>query len=234
LGEETLMLSIRRGAALWDMDGTLVDTAELHFAAWHRLCAELDRPFSRADFGATFGQRNPEIFRHLFGTVFSEAQIADLGNRKEEYYRAAARQGVQLLPGARELLATLHEGGIPQAIASSAPRANLDLILSLTHTTAFFNAIISMEDTTKGKPDPQVFLLAAEKLKVPPERCVVFEDAVAGVQAARAGGMHCVAVSFVGHHPAEKLQAAGADLVVKTLENVSLDQLDRLLHQSKR
>src|SRR5262249_43403078 len=76
------------GAVVWDVDGTLVDTAELHFAAWVRLCGELGRPFSRDEFAATFGRRNPEIFAHLFGPVHSAAELDDLGFRKEEYYRA--------------------------------------------------------------------------------------------------------------------------------------------------
>jgi beta-phosphoglucomutase len=202
-----------------------VDTAELHFAAWVRLCEELGRPFRRSDFAATFGKRNPEILHYLFGPVFSYQQIAELGDRKEEYYRAAARQGVELLPGAGKLLNALKDHGIRQAIGSSAPRANLDLILRLTNTGAFFQAIVSSEDTTRGKPDPQVFQVAAERLQMPASRCVVFEDAVAGVQAAKAGGMKCVAVSFVGHHPEEKLRDAGADIVVPTLEDVSADRL---------
>ena len=86
-----------------------------------------------------------------------------------------------------------------------------------------------MEDTDRGKPDPQVFLVGAAKLGVKPERCVVFEDAVAGVEAAKAGGMKCVAVRFVGHHAADKLQAAGADRVVDTLEEVDVAAVRRLL-----
>jgi beta-phosphoglucomutase len=220
--------TLQQCGAIWDVDGTLVDTAEMHFAAWTRLCQELGRPFSRADFAATFGKRNPEIFQYLFGNALNEAQIAELGDRKEDYYRAAARQGVELLPGARELLTTLRHHGVRQAIGSSAPRANVDLILSLTDTAGFFQAVVSSEDTTRGKPDPQVFLVAAERLGIAPKHCVVFEDAVAGVQAAKAGGMKCVAVSFVGHHPPEKLRAAGADFVVQTLEAVSFDEFTNL------
>jgi beta-phosphoglucomutase len=82
-----------------------------------------------------------------------------------------------------------------------------------------------MEDTTRGKPDPQVFLVAAEKLGVPQERCLVLEDAVAGVQAAKAGGMKCVAVTFVGHHSAEKLKEAGADRVVQCFTEVTAAEL---------
>src|SRR5207249_3368007 len=130
----------------------------------------------------------------------SAQRIAELGDYKEELYKAAARRGVSLLPGVRTLLGGLHAAGMAQAIGSSAPRDNVDLILELTQTAPFFQAISSFEDTTRGKPDPQVFLVAAERLRRPPSRCVVFEDAVAGVQAAKAGGMRCVAVSFVGHH----------------------------------
>src|SRR5262245_30454857 len=173
-------------AALWDMDGTLVDTAALHYQAWVELFRPLDHPFTHADFQATFGMRNPEIFRILCGARFGEEEITDLGNRKEELYRAAARRGVELLPGARALLEGLRAAGFRQAIGSSAPRANLDLIAELTQTTALFQAVVSMEDTKRGKPDPQVFQVAAERLGVPPDRCVVLEDAVAGVQAARA------------------------------------------------
>jgi beta-phosphoglucomutase len=216
-------------AVLWDMDGTLVDTAELHFAAWQRLMDELRRPFTRADFAATFGLRNPEILHILFGDSLGEREVADLGDRKEEFYRAAAGRGVTLLPGVRPLLEGLHAAGFRQAVGSSAPRANLDLILRLTDTAPFFGAVVAMEDTQRGKPDPQVFQVAADRLGVPPQRCLVVEDAVAGVQAARAGGMKCIAVRFVGHHPAEKLQAAGADLVVPSLEAVSVETVRRLL-----
>src|SRR5579884_898883 len=208
-------------AALWDMDGTLVDTAELHFVAWRDVCRELGRDFSRADFAATFGRRNPEILQALFGDRYAGAEGDAVGDRKEVAYRAAAeRAGVTLLPGAGRLLAELHRAGWRQAICSSAPRANLELILRLTGVAGYFDAVVAAEDTQRGKPDPQVFLLGAARLGVAAAHCVVFEDAVAGVQAARAGGMRCVAVGFVGHQPEEKLRAAGADLVVHSLEEL--------------
>jgi beta-phosphoglucomutase len=216
-------------AAIWDMDGTLVDTADLHFQAWVELARCLGYPITRADFAATFGQRNPEVIRRLFSNRYSNAQIADLGERKEELYRAAARKGIDLLPGARALLEGLPAAGFLQAIGSSAPLANLDLILELTQTKHFFQAISSAEDTQRGKPDPQVFQVAAAKLGVAPGHCVVMEDAVAGVQAAKAGGMKCIAVAFVGHHPESTLRRAGADLVVRSLEQVAVPDVSRLL-----
>lgn len=216
-------------AVIWDVDGTLVDTAEMHFHAWARMAKQMGQPFSRHDFALTFGRRNPEIIRYLFHREFTDAEVTDIGERKEDYYRAEAEKGVQLLPGVRELIDALHSRGIPQGVGSSAPRANLDLILRLTNSSQYFEAIVGMEDTTRGKPDPQVFLVAAEKLGMPPDRCVVFEDAVAGVQAAKAGGMKCVAVTFVGHHPADKLKAAGADLVIDRFSDLTADDVQSLL-----
>jgi beta-phosphoglucomutase len=214
---------------IWDVDGTLVDTAEQHFDAWVKLCAERGREFTRADFTATFGRRNPEILHYLFGDTLSEAEIDELGYLKETYYRDAARHGVSLLPGVRALVEGLHTAGFRQATGSSAPRGNLDLLLGLTGIEPFFNAIVAMEDTQRGKPDPQVFQVAAEKLGVADGHCLVLEDAVAGIQAAKAAGMKCIAVSFVGHHSEEKLRAAGADLVVKNLELVTVDTVRQLL-----
>jgi len=216
-------------AAIWDVDGTLVDTAELHFQAWQAICREQGRDFNRADFAATFGQRNPDIIRKLFGDRFNAEEIAALGDRKEVLYRAAASNGVDLLPGVRALVEDLHRAGFAQAIGSSAPHANLELILRLTEIAGFFEVVVGSEDTQRGKPDPQVFLTAAERLGVPASRCVVFEDAVAGVQAARAGGMKCVAVRCVGHHSEEGLRKAGAGLVVETLEQISANTLGKLL-----
>src|SRR5437667_11188179 len=120
-------------AAIWDVDGTLVDTAELHFQAWLALAGQLGKPFTRADFSATFGLRNADIIPRLFGPELTNDKVAELGERKEESYRAAAREhGVSLLLGARALLDNLQMAGFKQAIGSSAPRANLDLILRLT------------------------------------------------------------------------------------------------------
>src|SRR5436305_14593709 len=101
--------------AIWDVDGTLVDTAELHFEAWQAVCREEGRDFTRADFAATFGRRNPEIIHTLFGDRFAPREADELGERKEERYRAAAGKGVELLPGVRALLEDLHRAGFRQA-----------------------------------------------------------------------------------------------------------------------
>lgn len=216
-------------AIIWDVDGTLVDTAEQHFRAWVQLAAEIAKPFTRADFAATFGKRNPEILRQLFDPQADDAKCSRLGERKEDLYRASVREeGTQLLPGVAKLLKEFAAAGWPQAVGSSAPPGNLDLLLEITGIRRFFRAIVSGDDVRQGKPHPEVFLTAAAKLGVEPNRCVVFEDAVAGVEAAHAGGMKCVAVTFVGHHPADRLRAAGADLVVESLETLGVEQVAAL------
>jgi beta-phosphoglucomutase len=226
---KVIMADTNSYGIIWDVDGTLVDTARLHFDAWVRLAGELGRPFTDADFAATFGRRNPEIIHFLFGDSFSKDEGHELGERKERYYRAEAEKGVELLPGVRQLLEGFHRRGIPQGIGSSAPRGNLELILRITDSLSFFSGVVGMEDTQRGKPDPEVFQVAAAKIGVPASRCLVFEDAVAGIQAANAGGMKSIGVTFVGHHPAEKLRAAGADHIVRTLEELSVEDVLRLI-----
>ena len=127
-------------AIIWDVDGTLVDTAEQHFRAWTRLAGEIGQPFTRADFAATFGMRNPEILRQLFFPDADDARCAELGARKEDLYRASVRdEGTQLLPGVANLLAAFAAAGWPQAVGSSAPPGNLELLLGLTDTRRYFS-----------------------------------------------------------------------------------------------
>jgi beta-phosphoglucomutase len=217
-------------AIIWDVDGTLVDTAEQHFRAWNRLAVQIDRSYTRADFAATFGMRNPDIIRRLFFPEADDEKCRKLGERKEDLYRASVREeGTRLLPGVARLLDAFAATGWQQAIGSSAPAENLALLLELTGTRRYFGAVVTGDDVRRGKPDPEVFLTAAEKMGVDPLRCVVFEDAVAGVEAARAGGMRCIAVTFVGHHSADKLREAGADLVVGSLDEVTVEQVSAMM-----
>ena len=217
---------------IWDVDGTLIDTAEQHFNSWAALSREIDKPFTREHFAATFGMRNPEVIRVLYGDNYTDAEIADMAERKENFYKADARaSGLELLPGVQQLLTDLHAAGFQQAIGSSAPRGNLDLLFELLGLEHFFEAVVSMEDVQRGKPDPQVFQVAAQRIGLDPAHCLVMEDAVAGVQAAKAAGMKAIGITFVAHHPEASLRQAGADLIVKNLEEVSVATIQALLAQ---
>jgi beta-phosphoglucomutase len=129
-------------------------------------------------------------------------------------------------------LESLQAAGFKQAIGSSAPRRNLELILRLTKIGQYFQAVVSVEDINRGKPDPQIFQIAAGKLAERSDHCLVLEDAVAGVQAAKAAGMKCLAVRLGGHHSEAALTQAGADLVVKSLEEISIETVRQLISQA--
>ena len=201
-------------AVLWDLDGVLVDSAPFHLQAWRELFASSGRELSEADFRRTFGLRNDAILRELLGDL-PVAEVQRLADRKEALFRRAALGNITSLPGALELLRLLRERAVKLALVSSTPYGNIDLILGSLGVEAAFDVIVGEEDVTRGKPDPEGFLLAARRLVVPPDECVVIEDAPAGVEAAKRGGMRCVGVSR--GRPRDAL--AEADLVVESLDD---------------
>ena len=210
-------------AVLWDMDGTLVDSGRLHHEAWRELMAGLGRTLSYEEFAATFGLRNDAILRRLVDPAMSDAEVARIGDEKEARYRDLVRaHGVAALPGALDWLARLAAAGWRQAIASSGPRANAAAIVDTLGLDGTFAAIVAAEDVTHGKPHPEVFLTAAARLAVPPARCVVLEDAPAGLDAGRRAGMPTVGV--LSTHPHLE-----ADVVVASLADLDPQALDRLV-----
>ena len=214
-------------AVIWDVDGVLIDSGEQHRRAWEQLAREEGLPYSDAAFWATFGMRNADIFPRMFGVSGPPERLVALGDRKEAIYRALLAEDAAPLPGAKELLAALHAAGYRQALGSSAPPANLEAIISLLGLASFLDAIVSGEQVAHGKPAPDIFLAAAERLGIPPAHCLVIEDAPAGVAAAHAGGMRCLAVRRAGQPDAPGLDAA--DALVDALTDASVALVDRLL-----
>jgi len=204
-------------AVLWDLDGVLVDTAPFHFQAWQELFQSLGKGFADADFRRIFGLRNDAILRDILGEL-TRAKVERLAERKEELYRSKVEGRVTAIPGAVELLQRLQQRGRKMAIVSSTPGENVGVVLSSLGLEGVFEAVIAEEDASKGKPDPQGFLLAAEKLGVEARECVVIEDAPGGVEAAKRAGMCCIGLTT--SRPREAL--AGADLVVDSLEEATV------------
>jgi beta-phosphoglucomutase len=221
------MSEARLEAVLWDMDGVIADTGEYHFQAWQEVFGKRGAIFSKKDFMDHFGQRHDTIIRFVLGENVSPSELDTVTEEKQLAYRRLVAGHVQAFPGAIELIQSLEEHGIKSAIASSAPPENIDIILGELDIKDLFQAITWGTEVAEGKPDPEIFLLAAEKLEVPPENCLVIEDAVAGVTAAGLAGMKCLAVT--NSHPADSLRHA--DLVVDSLENVSVPDLERLFYQ---
>jgi len=211
-------------ALIWDLDGVIADTAPFHFRAWQRVADDRGITFTEADFRQTFGKRNPEIIAEKFGDV-SPQEAEEIARTKEEVFRRIAKQSITPFPGALSLLLSVRAAGWSTALASSTPPENIRLILASLEIAGLFDAVVSSADVNKGKPDPESFLLAAERLGVAPGDCVVIEDAVAGVAAAKNAGMKCIAVTNT--HPEEKL--ADADKVVDTLEGITPEAVGSLL-----
>lgn len=212
-------------AVIWDMDGVIADTAPYHYQAWQEVFQKRGVSFTRDDFRRNFGQRNDTIIRNVLGEDLSPEAIYAVADEKEEGYRQRVRQNVKPLPGAIELIKSLKERGFLIALASSAPIENIQLVTQALGINNYFHTIVSGREVKEGKPSPQGFLLAARRLGVEPSNCIVIEDAVAGVTAAKRAGMRCLAVTNT--HPRTSLTEA--DLIVDTLETVTMDDLTRLL-----
>jgi len=210
-------------AVLWDMDGVLVDTFDAHYRSWQQTFDELSQPFDLEMFRHTFGMNNRLILTTIFERDLGERFIQKVSDRKEELFREVIKGHARLLPGVKLWLTRFQEMGIKQAVASSAPQANIDALLDELGVRTFFQ-VEAAGAALKGKPDPAVFLLAASQLKVEPAKCLVIEDAVAGVEAAHRGGMKCVAVQTT--NPAEKLK--GANVVLKDLSLLTEKHLQKL------
>ena len=211
-----------RWGAVFDWDGVIIDSRAHHEESWERLARETDKPLPEGHFLRGFGRKNDVIIPEILGWTHDLEEVRRLSLRKEALYREiVAERRLEALPGVRNWLEKLRDAGVPCAIGSSTHRANIDLSLSMIGLAGFFTAIVTAEDVTKGKPDPQVFLMAAARLQRAPERCVVFEDAHVGIAAARAGGMRVVAVTTT--HPASELSEA--DVVVSHLDELEAASL---------
>jgi beta-phosphoglucomutase len=209
-------------AVLWDLDGTLVDSEEFHWQSWEYALGRDRVAITYDQFKASFGQRNDRILRNWLGPDSSDERIHRIAEAKEaEYRRLAQEHGLTPLPGAAEWLARLQADGWRQAIASSAPRQNVEVMLRALHLERYFDAIVASEDVTTGKPDPEVFLTAASRLRVTPPRCIVVEDAAAGIEAAKRARMKCIGVNGGA--------ALEADVTVRSLTDLPDRAFDDLV-----
>ena len=182
-------------AVLWDLDGTLADSREFHWRAWRDTMAAAGFGVTEAQFAASFGQRNDAIIPAWIGDRATPDLVRELGDAKEALYRTLiTAEGIAPLPGAADWVRRLHDDGWRQAIASSAPKLNVELMARVLGFGDLLDALIGAEDVRNGKPDPEVFLTAAAALGVPPERCVVVEDAAAGIEGALRAGMRSIGV----------------------------------------
>ena len=208
-------------AVIFDLDGVLIDSANAHHESWRLLAAELGREVTAEQFAASFGRQNQDIIPLLFGPGIEPERARQLSHRKETIYRELVRGQVPIIPGAVELVRDCQRAGLKLAVGSSAPVENIDLALGEMSIAGCFAAIVHDADVTCGKPSPDVFLIAAERIGSPPAQCVVIEDAPSGVQAALAAGTKVIGLTT--YHAADRL--ADAHLVVGCLTELSPERI---------
>jgi HAD superfamily hydrolase (TIGR01509 family) len=208
-----------RPAVIFDMDGVLVDSFASHRDAWKAMAIAEGLTFDPARFTAAFGRTSREVITHLWGQdCYTDAQIVALDNQREAAYRDTIHAHFPAMPGAQELIASLNRGGFALALASSGPPENAQLVLEKLGARHLFGAVVTGKDVSKGKPDPEVFLVAASRLRVPPSLCAVIEDAPAGIAAANLAGMFSIGLASTGR---TRQSLASARLVIDSLQELS-------------
>jgi beta-phosphoglucomutase len=206
-------------AVIFDMDGVLIDSYHAHLQSWQEAARVEGLTITEEQFAATFGKTSRESIRLLWrDRHFTEIQIKDFDHRKEAAFRRIITARFPVMPGAMELLNSLDEAGFLLAIGSSGPPENVDLVLDKLGVRPLLSAVVNGADVTRGKPDPQVFLIAAQRLGVAPARCVVVEDAALGIEAADAAGMKAIGLASTGR---TRQSLAAADMVVDRLAEIT-------------
>ncbi|MCY2989576.1 MAG: HAD family phosphatase [Planctomycetota bacterium] len=214
-------------AVIFDLDGVLVDSSQAHFESWQLLCQERGWAMSRAQFDTTFGRTSREIIREFWGpAVRGDGEVAEVDDRKEAIFRELLAREFPAIDGGVELIDHLRAAGFVLAIGSSAPPDNVALALDCLQRRDAFGAIVTADDVQRGKPDPQVYRLAAQRLSVRPAKAVVIEDAPVGVMAAHAAGLKCIGLASTAQ---SRAQLAAADLVVSRLRELDATVIRRVL-----
>jgi beta-phosphoglucomutase len=210
---------------IFDLDGVLIDTGPFHRKSWYDLAEKEDLAMSDELFYSTFGMQNYLIIPKLVGKQLPRDEIDRMSDWKEQRYRDLIKGKLKLLDGVKPLLEDLKSRRFALAIGTSAPQANLDFMFEHITLSGFFDAYVTGEEVLNSKPAPDTFLKASEKLSIPPDKCVVVEDAVAGVQAGKAAGMAVVAVT----NTTDRARLVQADLVVDSLTELSSDDFIKLI-----
>jgi HAD superfamily hydrolase (TIGR01509 family) len=209
-------------AVLWDMDGVLADTSQLHFENWERVLIEQGISFDRQKFHMIYGLKNHDLLPLLVGKPLDPSWMDWISDQKELTYRRML-PGLLPLPGVKSWLRRFKSWGWKQAVASSAPPENVEALVEILNIRDFFDALVTPGDLP-GKPDPAVFLTASRQLDIPARSCIVIEDSIPGIEAARKAGMRIIAVTTT--NPPEALTQA--DIVVETLDQLTINQVESL------
>lgn len=213
--------------AIFDFDGVIVDTEEHHDLCWQKVAQELNLTITYEQFVAGFGVKNERFIREILGWTDDPKRAHEIAMRKEAIFQEHIKTAdVQLVAGVDTLLEALYEEKVPCAIASSSIVKNIELLLQHSHIRKYFSHIISGEDVKEGKPNPECFLKAAVSVQMPPERCVVFEDALLGVEAAKRAKAKCVAITTTFDKQKFEQLAHKPDMIINKFNQIDLKELE--------
>lgn len=201
---------------LWDMDGVIADTAELHYRTWVEVLSRYQIEYTPEQFHRYFGMNNQGVMDTLMGKPVDPDFVKRIAGEKERQFREQVDGSLKPYPGVESCLKKFQSCGYRQVVASSAPSENIELLINRLGLREYFDALVSGLKM-HGKPAPDVFLTAARDINLPPETCVVIEDSLVGVAAARAAGMRCIAVTNTNKAP----DLSAADWIVDSLEEVA-------------
>jgi HAD superfamily hydrolase (TIGR01509 family) len=211
-------------AAIFDMDGVLVDSGAHHRHAWRELLTELGaEPADPEYWRLTIGRPGEEALPLLLGRRLSGAEARRLARRKRDLYYERARNGLEPVSGVPQFLESLARLGVPRAVGTSASRWDAERLLDDLGLLRYFEVVVTADDVMLGKPDPEVWTQAARGLRRAPAACVVFEDAPVGVQAARRAGMRAIGVTTA--HTDAELQDAGAERTIPDFQGLEWSRI---------
>jgi beta-phosphoglucomutase len=217
---------------IFDMDGVLVDSYHAHFESWRRLAEEHGLALTEEEFARTFGRTSREILRSAWPRPLTHEEVRTFDDRKEALFREIIARDFPAMDGARPLIDALRSAGFRLAVGSSGPPENVELILSRLGGASLFDGVVHGRDVHRGKPDPEVFLLAAERAGIPPPAAAVVEDAAPGIEAATRAGMASVAVLSTGRAEAD-FRGVHPDVIVASLRDLTPSILQQVIDRHR-
>ena len=208
-------------AAIFDLDGTLIDNNSYHLQSWLQYLKDMNREMSEEEYKANVnGRTNKDVIEYIYQRKMDDKEAMKYAHEKEAIYRELYAPYIKPVAGLLELLEKLRSLSIPMAIATSGIQVNIDFLFEPIPIRSYFDVIVNSAHISKGKPDPEIYIKTAELLKVSPAECLVFEDAVVGINSARAAGMKVVGVLTT--HKAEEL--SGADILIKDFSELVAEE----------
>jgi beta-phosphoglucomutase family hydrolase len=208
-------------AAIFDLDGTLIDNNSFHLQSWLQYLKDMNREMSEEEYKANVnGRTNKDVIEYIYQRKMDDKEAMKYAHEKEAIYRQLYAPYIKPVAGLLELLEKLRLLSIPMAIATSGIQVNIDFLFEHIPIRSYFDVIVNSAHISKGKPDPEIYIKTAELLKVSPAECLVFEDAVVGINSAKAAGMKVVGVLTT--HKAEEL--SGADILIKDFSELVAEE----------